>query len=489
MQLEACLKDLSSVSMESLTDNYNCTTALACWPQGVELILSNSRVKPSDNLIVMIWDSAIEAAILESLMILVDFGVLVTIKDWERLNMVLYCCFDGVIDTEKEWVKLFHDLASQILLGDSAPIDTQVVKSSEGRIVLPNDAPPLYHSVFLSTPAAKGVWLTGLYDLNAEKASRNWAKRVPPLWVHVTELGHWLSRRGLVKWFLDHGADPTWVHPSYFATSGHIIIRDLISQAVQDKSVADCDKWLDCLDWTRPDQCVCHCSRAGCSGIGCAVSSSVARFEYYRKTVKPYLFSLVERSRSPGLMASAILRVLTFEKLNLTHTCCYRIVDELCGEFQRPTPDEAKVIWDLEQADIELLNNLMEEFERSWAAYDKPFAKFVKRVWKPRMRQVRKEREINREVYEAELTRMGIVLKEFNQNEAEIDSDSDFTESEDSEGEVEGEGEGDGWYTADEDASDEERDRGAQRASDINPDETTLESLTGPGGTQRDEEH
>jgi hypothetical protein len=209
--------------------------------------------------------------------------------------------------------------------------------------------------------------------------------------------------------------------------------------------------------------------------------------KYYRQTVKPYLFSLVARSRSPGFMASAILRVLTFEKLHLTHTCCYHIMEEIRGQFQRPTLDEAKAIWDLEQADIELLSNLMEEFERSWAAYDKPFAKFVKRVWKPRMRQVREEREINREVYETELTRMGVVLKEFNQNEAEIYSDSDFTEWEDSEGD--GECDGDGWYTTDEDASDEERDQGAQRASDINPDETTLESLTGPGGTQRDEEH
>jgi uncharacterized protein YchJ len=210
---------------------------------------------------------------------------------------------------------------------------------------------------------------------------------------------------------------------------------------------------------------------------------------YYRQIVKPYLFSLTERSRSPGLMASAILRVLTFEKLHLTHTCCYRISGELYKRFQRPTPDEAKVIWDHEQADIELLNNLMEEFERSWAAYDKPFAKFVKRVWKPRMRQVREEREINKEVYEAELTRMGVVLKDSDENEADSDYDSDFTESDDSESESEGEGEGDGWYTTDEDASDEERNQEADRMSDIDPDETTLESSTGLGGTQQEEEH
>jgi hypothetical protein len=213
----------------------------------------------------------------------------------------------------------------------------------------------------------------------------------------------------------------------------------------------------------------------------------LSEIKYYRQTVRPFLFALVERSRSPGLMASAILRVLTFEKVNLTHTCCYRIFDEVDERenFQRPTPDEAEVIWDLEQADIELLNNLMEEFERSWAEYDKPFAKFVKRVWKPRMRQVREEREINKEVYEAELTRMGVVVKDFDESKADSDSDSDFTQSDDSESESEG----DGWYTTDEDASDEERDQGAERASDIDPEETTLENLTGSGGRQRDEDH
>jgi hypothetical protein len=505
MQLEACLKDLSSVSMESSTNIYSCITALAYWPQGVELILSNGRVMPSDNLIVMIWDSAIELAVLKSLRILMDFGVLVTIRELERLIEALSFRWDGAIDTEKEWAKLFYDLASQILLGDSAPIDAHVAKSSEGHIVLPNNAPPFYHWKYLSTPAAEGVWLTGLCDLNAEKATRDDAERVPPLWIHVMMLRYWLSSQlGLVKWFLDHGADPTWVHPSYFTTPGHIIIRYLISQAVQDKSVADCDKWLDCLDWTRPDQCVCHCSRAGCSGIGCAVSSLFMRLhlrfldlrdiKYHRQTVKPYLFSLTERSRSPGLMASAILRVLTFEKLNLTHTCCYRILHEVDERknFQRPTPDEAKIIWDLEQADIELLNNLMEEFERSWAAYDKPFAKFVKRVWKPRMRQVRKEREINREVYEAELTRMGVVVKDFDESEAMSDSDrmaDMWDETSESEDESESESEGDGWYTTDEDSSDEERDQEADRMSDIDPDETTHESSTGLGGTQQEEEH
>jgi uncharacterized protein YchJ len=485
------------MSLEFFLKKHSCIYALACWPQGVELILSYGRVKPADNLIVMIWNCAIKAGAFESLRILIDFGVLVTIGDWERLGWVFYYHWASEIDLERGWATLFRDLASRILLGDSAPIDTQMVKSSEGHIVFPEYAPPLYHSWHSTTSAAEGVWLTGLCDLNAEKASRDWAGRIPPLWAQVTcrAFGYWGAKRGLVKWFLDHGADPTWVHPSYFTTPGHIIFRLLINQALSYQRVADFDKWLDCLDWTRPDQCVCHCSRAGCSGIGCAVSSSVAwsdftppgRIEYYRKTVKPYLFLLTERSRSPGRMASAILRVLTFEKLHLTHTCCYRVIEEVHRIFQRPTPDEAKVIWNLEQADIELLNNLMEEFERRWAAYDKPFAKFVKQVWKPRMRQVQKEREINEEVYEAELTRMGVVLEDYDKSEAEIDYDSDFTESEDSESESEGEV--DGWYTTDEDASDEERDQGADRPSDINPDETTLKSLTGLGGTQQEEEH
>jgi hypothetical protein len=61
-------------------------------------------------------------------------------------------------------------------------------------------------------------------------------------------------------------------------------------------------------------------------------------------------------------MASAVLRVLNFEKLSLTHTCCYQIFDEVDGRFGRPTHREAKEINDLERDDIDFFTTLVADF-------------------------------------------------------------------------------------------------------------------------------
>jgi hypothetical protein len=129
-------------------------------------------------------------------------------------------------------------------------------------------------------------------------------------------------------------------------------------------------------------------------------------------------------------MSSAILRVLTFDALSLTHTCCYRVGEEIHDWFQRPTPEEAKVIYELERDDIELPENLTVEFELKWATYTKPFVTFMNRVWKPRMRAVRTERRVEKDIYEVELQRIGVTLKQAGKEEAEDRDSESGSESE-----------------------------------------------------------
>ena len=166
-------------------------------------------------------------------------------------------------------------------------------------------------------------------------------------------------------------------------------------------------------------------------------------------------------------MSSAILRLITFEELSLTHTCCYRVEEEIGDRFQRPTPEEAKDIYDLEHKDIELLENLTTEFELEWATYTKPFAIFMNRVWKPRMREIRAERQVDKDAYEAELQRIGVTLKQTDEEEAEnldteserwSDSDSEFDSDEDWPDVYESDR--DGWYTTDDEDGDVEEEDG-----------------------------
>jgi hypothetical protein len=125
------------------------------------------------------------------------------------------------------------------------------------------------------------------------------------------------------------------------------------------------------------------------------------------------------------------------------------------GWYNRPTPEEAKSIYEIEQNDIKLLDNLVAEFERAWDTYTKPFAVFMKKVWKPRMRAVLQGQQVDKEVYQAELRRMGVVFgrsKERDGSDSESESNVSEESEESTESEENTESEGSGWYTTDDEA-------------------------------------
>jgi hypothetical protein len=205
-----------------------------------------------------------------------------------------------------------------------------------------------------------------------------------PLWSCVNCSTLWSGIRDIdvVDWMMDQGADPFWIHPTHLTTPAHTLCR--MTRGNTTNAI---------LVLKHRDNCSCFCSPGGCFVIGCALPRlKFDAVDHQRKTDDLYLFALVDTHRDSPWMSSAILRVLTFENLSLTHTCCYRVRAEICGYLRRPTPEEAEVIYKHERGDIELFDKLVAEFERKWAAYTKPFVTFMNRVWKPRMRAVRQER-------------------------------------------------------------------------------------------------
>jgi hypothetical protein len=135
----------------------------------------------------------------------------------------------------------------------------------------------------------------------------------------------------------------------------------------------------------------------------------------------------------------------------------------------RQTPEEAQIIHDLERDDIHVLDRLVADFEDKWATYTKRFVVFMNRVWRPRMQVVLQERETDRETYQAELIRMGVIVKETDKDqEKDADSDSDVDWPDDYESE------GDGWYTTDEEdveeddeGGDEQEDTGGEEEDEV----------------------
>ncbi|KAF1364761.1 hypothetical protein EJ07DRAFT_151202 [Lizonia empirigonia] len=155
------------------------------------------------------------------------------------------------------------------------------------------------------------------------------------------------------------------------------------------------------------DQCLCRCSVSGCLPITCTASVlSYAHVQFRdafglldenideatlegRVSWSKTITNVVDFKRSkPTDFALAVIRLLTFDRLGLTHTCCKRFRNEYFPDFEDCKLEE-QIVEDIhfhEGKDIEILETLMDEFERAWTDFPGTFLSFFRTIWIPRMR-------------------------------------------------------------------------------------------------------
>ena len=123
-------------------------------------------------------------------------------------------------------------------------------------------------------------------------------------------------------------------------------------------------------------------------------------------------------------IAEAIIRVSTFTRLGMNHTCCtYDHSEEGCEVGREILDGEYRLVRVMDPTDINeireedrhlasLLENLMEEFEMKLKQQDMSFKEFFYEYWWRRMDEVEQERE---EIPDADLQAMrdiGVILHE-----------------------------------------------------------------------------
>lgn len=188
---------------------------------------------------------------------------------------------------------------------------------------------------------------------------------------------------------------------------------------------------------TNSDPCRCHCSGGGCTATSIfsrGVMLNIFKDSARVRTMHDYMFRSSERWRLSSAdssfldetmdlitniecgsdrepldmwIISHILRVLTFERLGMKHTCCrYRshwlnsanggiAVTEAIQRNSRKVldvmdRDEVRAIRD-EDSEFELastLNGLMEDFDLEFLQLGLPFSQFLERCWRPKMDDV-----------------------------------------------------------------------------------------------------
>ncbi|KAI8933484.1 hypothetical protein NX059_009222 [Plenodomus lindquistii] len=408
--------------LKSVLNTPKYSAPLVCWAQGLSILLDTVSFSQEVTFTKFFWSQACELSALDALEMMSTLLSDVGWAEWDELNFA-YSQADDFSDAR--WPVIFSKLARDLHRAATGSA-VEVTESEDGYCSIRGSS--LYCTGWLSTLAADALWQAGFHDVNSVSFERYNGNVGTPLWLQVGYCSQWK----ITSWLIDKGADLNWLHPQYRTTPAHLLSRKRIDM----KNLDDHKGWIDeVITSFGRDKCVCKCSNEGCLAVGCVASRSSMSSWESRETALKLVCSKVDRNQDLAGISAAVLRVLTFEELSLTHTCCYRIQKEIWGDFTRPTEEERREIQDIEREDIELLDQVMQEFEEAWTRYPGTFARFIDKVWKPRMRRERKKKKMDQAV----MQELGIALKPVprelaKDEDAEWDSYvEDISESEDDE--------------------------------------------------------
>ncbi|KAH7130131.1 hypothetical protein B0J11DRAFT_522504 [Dendryphion nanum] len=277
-------------------------------------------------------------------------------------------------------------------------------------------------------------------------------RNVDDIWHDETPLWHFLaaylfednytpypfSMLDKIYWFVDHGAQLDWIHPTYGTTPAHLIAK-------VGRYVKSCNQFrrpgitnkkflFKSLQIDIQDNCNCPCSIKGCYTFTCAVLSTLRyeiRYERRRLLRELIVFANNER-HCRSWMVPTLIRAITFEELGLTHTCCSRISDDEQGHRKsihyrcRHLPsDEIRDQHHIESEDIALLEALMGEFFESWLTFNVTLQQYIDTLWTDRMDEVRPMDSGISEEDKDVIEQLGVQLLESFSDDEEFEPDSE----------------------------------------------------------------
>ena len=157
------------------------------------------------------------------------------------------------------------------------------------------------------------------------------------------------------------------------------------------------------------DNCLCACSRHGCIPATCFLKCirltpfSSKEWEHAAWWRTRWFWKNVPPKDFPVSVSREIIRLRTFERLGLRHTCC----DYEYGFFKTVEPAEADEIRDEDRDGIQLLESLLPEFEEKLA--DEDIKSFIDGYWSTRMEEVLAARD-EESVDKAGIREAGVIL-------------------------------------------------------------------------------
>ncbi|KAG6357746.1 hypothetical protein INS49_013625 [Diaporthe citri] len=317
----------------------------------------------------------------------------------------------------------------------------------------------VYHCAYMNDETAESLFSAGFSHTNVD-----FLGFTPLMTIDLVGLSHRYETKimyshsalGLVDWFLNHGEDlsrpiPADVVFQSTASGGDIShgaclvhrISSEMGRSMRYQTSFGSDQHTPVLQrvLTSPvlDSCECLCTQHGCSAASILSrevwklangTTAPGELSGFNRTTWRIVVDLIT-SRLSGhpkarQFASDFIRVSTFERLGMSHTCC-RFIDNsgkyedcdngvtfaiLKGEYKMievMDREEVSEIQEEERYLAELLEVLVEEFEAKYEELGWPLSDFFLTYWWTRMGEIEAGNKVSGEELEV-LRGTGVVL-------------------------------------------------------------------------------
>lgn len=198
---------------------------------------------------------------------------------------------------------------------------------------------------------------------------------------------------GRARWLVSKGADPCRPLPGTGVPALHTVINTGIlsrcqtidewrSEASFNKPLANLDQHdlvflRDAIAEDKPDACKCNCSTNGCTPLSISLKN-LTRYPHSSSMVLT-TSELLHLLPPSSTIMETVIRLMVFEDLDLTHTCCDT---DYLPPFDQ---DETKAIDEEEEQDLSELEQLVDEFMDLYNKLNLPLFQFLQGHWCPKM--------------------------------------------------------------------------------------------------------
>ncbi|KAH7323856.1 hypothetical protein BKA65DRAFT_75903 [Rhexocercosporidium sp. MPI-PUGE-AT-0058] len=361
----------------------------------------------------------------------------------DRRNRLLELALETLPNFELENLNLREDrvldaqaaAVTALLLQRGIEIDSALMPSSEPRKTT------VYHASPLSLQMAKNLYEAGFRDMDETDAD-GWT----PFWRHAYAASWNFESLEVLQWLKEKNVDVYLKLPHRGGMAVHALGAYLGNSFFHGQRYPSRARGFteqhakiagSFLGDEVVDDCECACSKNGCRTITSALKHcrnwysnfETLTGEYRKKDVRLLsclsILQLVEDSipERPWIPLE-VIRIMTFEWLELTHTC-HVDPESLWDKIRGPLSNEE--IHEIQEEERDLLQqheDLVAEFESKYTELGLPLSTFLEEYWAPRMDQVLKSSdELSLEEERTRMRALGIVIPERDRIE-EVHNDS-----------------------------------------------------------------